>query len=126
MKNIIKKFNETGVDVDAYSEIIFENGFSSKIGSSFSIELGSRSEIIGETGKIIIDNTWLGSENILKINDKNQNQSIKIENKKNIYSYQIESISKNLANGIFRPQYPGMTMNESFLNMELIDEWFEG
>ena len=60
---------ETDVDIDAYAEIFFEGGFHSQINASFKKDLGSLSEIVCERGKIIIDDTWLGCSNIVKIKD---------------------------------------------------------
>ena len=125
ISNVKREINETSVDIDAEAKIIFEDGFFSKISSSFKRDLGTKSEIKGEKGTIVIKKTWLGGDSIIKINENNHHKLIKIENNKNIYSYQIQSISQNLANGIFRPQYPGMSLKETLLNMELIDEWLK-
>ena len=122
VSNVIKEINKTNVGIDSYAKLSYEEGFYSNIGASFKKNLGSKSEIIGEKGKIIINDTWLGSDNIIRVNDQHY-QSINIKNKKNIYSYQIQNISKTLLNNIFQPQYPGMSMSESLLNMKTIDEW---
>ena len=61
----------------------------------------------------MIKNTWSGSENIIKINNKNISETIKIENRKNIYSYQIQNVSQSIIDGVFSPQYPGMSLKET-------------
>jgi len=122
ISNIQKEIGETDIDIDAYAEIFFEGGFHSQIRSSFKKNLGNKSEIICEKGKIIIDDTWLGCSNIIKIND-NKHKLIETKNNKNIYSHQIQNISKNILNGFFQPQYPGMSFEETLLNMKKINEW---
>ena len=42
-----KEYAVTGVDLDSYAEIKFENNFISYIGASFIKNLGKKSEIIG-------------------------------------------------------------------------------
>lgn len=123
ISDIRKEINETFVDIDAQAKISLENGFFSEISSSFKKNLGENSEIKGEKGKILIKNTWSGSENIIKINNKNISETIKIENRKNIYSYQIQNVSQSIIDGVFSPQYPGMSLKETLINMELINEW---
>ena len=46
-----------------------------------------------------------------------------IHDNKNIYSYQIEQISKNILNGKNKASYPGMNLDETLLNMKIIEEW---
>ena len=122
ISNIVKEIGETNVEVDSFAKISFENGFYSKIKASFKKELGNKSEIKGEKGSIIIEDTWLGSNNIIKIND-NGHKVINVKNDINIYSYQIQNISKSILNNVFTPQYPGINLRESLLNMKIIDEW---
>ena len=122
ISNINKEIGETNVDIDSHAELFFEGGFHSKVSTSFKKNLGKISEIHGEKGSIIIKNTWLGGDNIVKINN-NRRHLIDTKNYKNIYSYQIQSISENITNGTFQPQYPGMSLYETLLNMKIIDEW---
>ena len=123
--NIKKEIGETNVDIDASAEINFKSGFNSKIKSSFKKNLGSESNIIGEKGTITINNTWFGNDKIIRSNNNNHHL-IKNQNHQNIYSYQIQNISKNIVNGISKSQYPAMSLNETLLNMKLIDSWLDG
>ena len=122
VSNVIKEIGETNVDIHSEAKLSNKNGFYSIIKASFKKNLGNKSEIVGEKGKLIINNTWSGSDSITKITDNNY-KSINVENIKNIYSYQIEKISETLLNDIFQPQYPGMSLDETLLNMKIIDEW---
>ncbi len=120
--NVKKEIGETNVDIDSYTNISFNHKFISEIGASFKKELGTMSEIKGDKGIIRINNTWLGGNGIIKIKDNNHHL-IEIKNDKNIYSYQIQNISQTISKGAFQPQFPGMTLKETLLNMKAIDEW---
>ena len=122
IRNVSKEIYETGVDIDSSCEIIFESGFKSKIYSSFKNNLGSQSVINGEKGSITIKDTWLGVNSEIKVKS-DKNYSIKFDKDKNIYSYQIQTISKNLYDNIFKPIYPAMSLDETLLNMKILDEW---
>ena len=52
-----------------------------------------------------------------------KNYSMKFDKVKNIYSYQIECISKNLLDKNYKPTFPVMSLNETVQNMEIIDMW---
>ena len=41
----------------------------------------------------------------------------------NIFSHQIENISKSILENKTEPIYPGMSLVETLLNMKIIDEW---
>ena len=41
----------------------------------------------------------------------------------NIFSHQIENISKSVLENKKEPIYPGMSLVETLLNMKIIDEW---
>ncbi len=120
------EIGETNVDVDSYAKVYFDNNFFSEINASFKKNLGNKSEIIGEKGKIFINDTWLGGDNIVKTDNNGRNQIINIKNNKNIYSYQIQNISKAILNNSFQTKYRGISLNESLINMKMIEEWLNG
>ncbi len=119
-----KNIGTTGVDLDSYAELKFENSFSSHMGASFTKNLGKKSEIIGTKGTLIIKDTWHGNPSQIIL--KNQkNQEIVIEDKKNIYSYQISCLSRDILDGKKKPDFPGMTFDDSLINMRIIQEWLK-
>ena len=122
LSKIVKKIGETGVDVDSGAEILFKNGFKSKIEASFKKDIGKGSIIRGEYGHITINNTWNGNDSVI-LSAKNKNKTKVFLESKNIYSYQIEQISKNILDGRQTVTYPGMSLDETLLNMKIIDEW---
>ena len=121
--NIFKEMGETNVDVDASAKIIFDETFFSEVYASFKKDLGRKTEIHGDRGSIVINDSWFGSKSILKKDCKGE-QIISLDNiKKSIYSYQIENISKVILNKVYQPEFPGISLNESIVNMKIIEEW---
>ncbi len=125
LQNIQNKIGDTEVDIDARAELLFENGFESKIKASFEKSLGGKSVIKGRKGKIVINNTWKGNDNVL-ITKQNKTNVKSFNDSKNIYSYQIEQISENILNGQNNPTYPGMSLGETLINMKILEEWLNG
>ena len=114
---------ETNVDIDCYAKIIFGDNFFSEIYASFKKDLGRKTEIHGEKGSMVINDSWFGSKSIIKKDYKGE-QVININNKKkNIYSYQIENISKVILSNLYKPKFPGISLNESIMNMKIIEHW---
>ena len=122
--NVIVEKGETGVDIDSKAELSFQDGFRSKIHASFKNNLGSKSVIYGEKGTIFLDNSWSGG-NIIVHSKDNSEQKLSFANNKNIYGYQIEEISKNLIQGLNKINFPIMSLEETLLNMKIIDDWLD-
>ena len=120
--NIRKEMGATEVDVDAYAELIFENGFKSKMSASFSRDLGRKTIIIGSKGQLIIENTWHATPPVIRIID-NEEKNFLIECKDDIFSYEIEAISRNILENKTKPNFPGFTIDETLGNMKIIDKW---
>ncbi len=121
LKNIKKKIGSTGVDIEAEADLIFENGFKSKIKSSFQ-DYNKDTVIIGEKGSLLIKDAWHGAPIIEK---KIGREKIKIFNEEtvNLYSYQIENISRSLLKNQKRTSFPGFTINDTILNTKALESW---
>ena len=119
--NVKKEIGETGVEIDSEAELKFENNFNSKIKASFKKDLGSSSVIYGSKGSILINDTWNG-DGISKIIGK---KTFKYEknNIKNIFSYEIESISQKILDGINDSSFSGINLDETILNSKILEDW---
>ena len=122
IKNVLIEKGETGVDIDSAAELSFQDGFKSKIHASYKKNLGSKSLIHGEKGTIILNKSWSGGNIIIHLKG-NSEEKISFANNKNIYSYQIEQISKNLIKGSNKINFPIMSLEETLINMKIIDGW---
>lgn len=117
-----KKICSTGVDIDSYGELHFDNNFKSKVGASFSKNIGKKSIIYGKKGEIIIEDTWFGSNSIIiKKNDKKE--IIEINKIINIYSMEIDHLSKNLLENKKQIDISGLRLNDIILNTRVLNDW---
>jgi len=110
----------TDVDLEGFTKINFGNGFISTVKSSFKNELGKVTKIYGSKGEIIIPDTWhcLNSSIIVK------GKEIKIDQLyRNIFSYEIESISDSILNGELIPKFPAVKKEETAINISILNQW---
>jgi predicted dehydrogenase len=121
LSNIKNEYGETGVEIHSEAEIIFDGKITSKIKASFKNDIGSKSIIRGTKGSLLIDNTWHGGS-VKMILDNKEFDITQVENR-NIFSYQIESISKSILEGCDVPRFPGMKLEDTVLNMRILEKW---
>jgi len=117
-----KEMATTGVDIDSYAELNFENGFRSKIGASFKRDLGKKTEIIGSDGKIVIEDTWHAKPALIYLEGKNS-RKIEINSNENIFSYEIDFLSQCILENRIQPEFPGLTLDDTVGNMKILDSW---
>jgi predicted dehydrogenase len=122
INNVKKKIGSTEVDIDSECELFFEGGFRSKIKASFENNFGNKSIINFDKGRIIINDTWFGTNGIDKIV---RGKRSTIENKltRNVYSYQIEMISKSIMEKRNQTFFPGFTIEDTLLNTKILENW---
>ena len=118
-----KEIGLTGVDMNSFAELNFENNFKSSVGASLIQNLGNQTKIIGTKGELILEDTWSPlSLSLIKINGENK-KVIEIKCHNNIYAYEIDILSKCILENKKKPDFPGMTINETLENMRILDEW---
>jgi len=120
--NVKKEIGATGVDIDSYVELEFDKKFKSKIGASFTKNLGKESKIIGEKGEILIEDTWHGGDGLIKIKGE-KDYKIQIKSYENIFAHEIENLSYSVLEDKKESNYPGMTLEETLLNMKILEKW---
>ena len=121
---IEKKVNigPTDVDIDSYVTLKFDNGFISRVGASFSKDLGRKTEIKGSRGELIIEDAWTANPSRIILKKNGNEIVIDIMSKKNIYSYEIDSISEFILNKNIKKN-TGLSIDETIINMKIIDSW---
>ena len=100
----------------------FENNFTSKIYTSFKKNLGRKSKITGTNGELTIEDTWLAEPPKVYI-IKNSKREIEVTSDKNIYSYEINSISQLLLGLIDETSFQGLIIDDTIGNMKILDKW---
>ena len=118
-----KEIGPTGVDMNSFAELDFGNNFRSTIGVSFTQNLGNKTKIIGTKGELVLEDTWSPSNlSLIQINGENK-EIIEIECHNNIYTYEIDIMSKCILENKKEPNFPGMTINDTLENMRILDKW---
>ena len=122
LNNVKKKIGSTGVEIDAEGELIFEGGFISKVKASFEKNIGNQTIINGAKGSLTIKDTWFGNGEIDKIIN-GKKTVIRNEQNKNIYSYQIEAISRCLLENKNEIFFPGFRIEDTLQNTKILENW---
>jgi predicted dehydrogenase len=113
----------TGVDMNSFAELNFENNFKSTVGASLTQNLGKKTRIIGTKGELILEDSWSPTNfSLIQINGENK-EIVKTKCHNNIYSYEIDILSQCLLENKKEPDFPGMTINETLENMRILDKW---
>ena len=118
-----KEIGPTGVDMNSFVELYFENNFKSTVGASLKQNLGKKTKIIGTKGELVLEDSWSPTNlSSIQINGENK-ETIEIECHNNIYTYEIEALSKCILENKKEPDFPGMTINKTLENMKILDKW---
>ena len=115
------EYGSTDVDIDSYVDIKFSDSFVSSIGCSFTKDLGQKTIIYGSNGDLYLENTWRSEVPIIFVNGKKLTFSL--TKFKNIFSYEVESISNNILNRELEPSFPGLNRFDTEKNMEILESW---
>ena len=89
---------------------------------SFRDDIGKKTVILGDNGKIILENVWNSEKPKIEIVGKT-NKILNFENQKNIYSLEIENISKDIIDNKNESSFPGINKKEILFNTKLINSW---
>jgi len=71
---------------------------------------------------LIIENTWHAKPALISIISK-EDKKIYVKCNDNIFSYEIEAISKCLLEKKKKPTFPGLTIEETHGNMKILEKW---
>ncbi len=115
-------FYKTGVDINSFATLNFDNNFKSYIGTSFNNNLGKKTIIKGEKGTLIIDDSWHGEPSKITIIGESKD-IFNIDSVNNIYSYEIEKFSENIIEKNYKIKYPGMSFDETLINIKILNSW---
>ena len=110
----------SNVEIEASAQIEFQNEFKSLVKCSFRENLGEFTKIVGSKGEIIIPHSWKCRPSKIIVNSKEYN----VDNLyKNIFSYEIETISNFIINKKKDPEFPAINRFETEVNMGILEKW---
>ena len=122
LKDIQTDYLDSEIDVHSYAKIDFDNKFISDITVSFRDDIGKKTVIFGENGKIILENNWNSEQSRIKLVGK-INKIFDFQDTENLYSLEIENISKNISDNKTEASFPGINKKEILLNSKIISNW---
>lgn len=122
VEDIKTEYLENDIDVSSRAKINFDNKFVSYVSASFTENLGKKTSILGDSGKIILENSWNSNHNIMELSGKVNKKEI-FKNTKNIYTLEIENVSKDIIENKKESNFPGINKKEIFYNAKLINNW---
>ena len=125
IEDIKTEYLESDIDISSFAKINFENKFYSYISTSFTQNIGVNTSIIGEDGVVTLENSWNSKKNILKLTGKFNEEKI-FNFKKNVYTLEIENISKDIIENKTESTFPGPNKKHTLLNNKLINYWIGG
>jgi len=110
------------IDIHSFAKINFDNRFTSDVTVSFRDNIEKKTVILGENGKIILDNNWNSKKPKIEVIGK-INKIFDFKDIKNVYSLEIENISKNIIDKKTEASFPAINKKEILLNTKLINNW---
>ena len=119
------KRDKFGIDESGTANLFFKNGITSDLKISIRKKLVNTIEIYGSSGSIIILNPWADDKKkntiLLKTNKKSFELSTTI--KKNIYSLQLENVTKNIINKKKEMDFPCVNIDKTLKYLKILDNW---
>ena len=122
IEDIKTEYLDNNIDVSSFAKINFDNKFYSHVSSSFTKDISGLTSIIGKDGMITLEDSWKSKKSILKLSGKFTEEKV-YSSLKNIYTLEIENISKDILENKTESTFPGPNRKHIFLNNKLINNW---
>ena len=127
IENIQGSLAETGVDIHAEADIIFNDELKIKVKTSLKENLNNQCVLYGSKGKIIIPSPWLPNlKTYIEICHNNNYYKKFINSKFSIYAQQIIKFNDIILNKNLETFDPVMKHEESLINFKIINDWKNG
>tara|TARA_B100000989_G_scaffold152626_1_gene113865 strand:+ start:1923 stop:2951 length:1029 start_codon:yes stop_codon:yes gene_type:complete len=117
-----KKKKIEDIDIESSVKLIINKKLEAKITASFLRNIGNSTTIYGKKGKILISNTWDPNEGEIILNNKKR-KIFRIKNNKNIYSREIDEISRDILYNKKEASFPGTKKKEILTSSKILDKW---
>ena len=127
IENIQGSLAETGVDIHAEADLIFNDELKIKVKTSLKENLNNQCVLYGSKGKIIIPSPWLPNlKTYIEICHNNNYYKKFINSKFSIYAQQIIKFNDIILNKNPETFDPVMNHEESLINFKIINDWKNG
>ena len=127
IENIQGSLAETGVDIHAEADLIFNDELKIKVKTSLKENLNNQCVLYGSKGKIIIPSPWLPNlKTYIEICHNNNYYKKFINSKFSIYAQQIIKFNDIILSKNLETFDPVMKHEESLINFKIINDWKNG
>jgi D-xylose 1-dehydrogenase (NADP+, D-xylono-1,5-lactone-forming) len=107
---------ENGVDVSFSGVLKYEDGLIATVSCGFNAFRDIRTEIVGTLGRIDIPETFSGADGVFRVTTAAGSREVEVSDTGR-YKLEVE----NFADAILQNCAPGMSLEDSLLNMQVID-----
>ncbi|TQX84102.1 MULTISPECIES: aldo/keto reductase [Rhizobium] len=118
----------SGVDEWASAVLKFPNGIVAEVSCSIMAQQDNVLRIIGSEGRIEVKDFWFasgkrGGVGQIEIIRGDGQQTIEVEEKRYLYSFEVDAVGEAIRAGRSEFTFPGMNTDETLANLRVLDRW---
>jgi aryl-alcohol dehydrogenase-like predicted oxidoreductase len=124
----VARIGASGVDEWASAVLKFQNGIVAEVSCSIMAQQDNVLRIIGSEGRIEVKDFWFasgrqGGVGQIEIIRGEGQQTIEVEEKRYLYSFEVDAVGEAIRAGHSEFTFPGMNTDETLANLRVLDRW---
>ncbi|MFT2214991.1 aldo/keto reductase [Rhizobium giardinii] len=124
----VARLGPSGVDEWASAVLKFPNDIVAEVSCSIMAQQDNVLRIIGSKGRIEVKDFWFasgkqGGVGRIEIIRGDGQQSIEVEEKRYLYSFEVDAVGEAIRAGRTEFTFPGMSAEETQANLRVLDRW---
>jgi aryl-alcohol dehydrogenase-like predicted oxidoreductase len=124
----VARIGASGVDEWASAVLKFQNGIVAEVSCSIMAQQDNVLRIIGSQGRIEVKDFWFasgrqGGVGQIEIIRGEGQQTIEVEEKRYLYSFEVDAVGEAIRAGHSEFTFPGMNTDETLANLRVLDRW---
>ncbi|KKX27240.1 aldo/keto reductase [Rhizobium sp. LC145] len=124
----VAHLGQSGVDEWASAVLKFESGIIAEVSCSIMAQQDNTLRIIGSKGRIEVKDFWYasgrqGGVGRIDIIKGNERQTIEMEEKRYLYSFEVDAVGEAIRAGRTEFVFPGMNREDALGNLRVLDRW---
>jgi predicted dehydrogenase/aryl-alcohol dehydrogenase-like predicted oxidoreductase len=124
----VARIGASGVDEWASAVLKFQNGIVAEVSCSIMAQQDNVLRIIGSQGRIEVKDFWFasgkqGGVGQIEIIRGDGRQTIEVEEKRYLYSFEVDAVGEAIRAGRSEFTFPGMNTDETLANLRVLDRW---
>ena len=124
----VAHLGQSGVDEWASAVLKFESGIIAEVSCSIMAQQDNTLRIIGSKGRIEVRDFWYasgrqGGVGRIDIIKGNERQTVEVEEKRYLYSFEVDAVGEAIRAGRTEFAFPGMNREDALGNLRVLDRW---